>query len=69
MHFKTQDHFCQLKEQKTEVVTNTTPKKITTNKAQILRDPVPQSMLEDIIISEKPKGVHRLLSFLGRTFS
>jgi hypothetical protein len=39
---------------------NTKPKKRKTNKAQILRDPVPNSMLEDILKAAKPKGAHQL---------
>jgi len=39
---------------------NTKPKQRKTNKAQILRDPVPNSMLEDILKADKPKGAHQL---------
>jgi hypothetical protein len=39
---------------------NTKPKQRKTNKAQILRDPEPNSMLEDILKADKPKGAHQL---------
>ena len=41
-----------------EIKNYTKPKKRKTNKAQILRDPVPNTMLDDIIKSHKPKGAH-----------
>ena len=43
-----------------KVLENTTPKKRRTNKAQILRDPVPKTMLEIILQSPRPKACHRL---------
>ncbi len=43
-----------------KVLETVTPKKRRTNKAQILRDPVPKSMLERIIQAPKPKGIHLL---------
>lgn len=43
-----------------KVLQTVTPKKRVTNKAQILRDPVPKSMLEKILNAPKPKGSHQL---------
>jgi len=43
-----------------EIDNNTKPRKRKTNKAQILRDPVPNSMLEDILKNDKPKASHQL---------
>lgn len=46
-----------------EIDNNTKPRKRKPNKAQILRDPVPNSMLEDIVKNDKPKGYHQLTWF------
>ncbi len=50
----------ELREDTKEILKALKKPKRTTNKAEILRDPVPQSMLEDIITSERPKGTHKL---------
>lgn len=49
-----------ISENVTKVLDRVTPKKRITNKAQILRDPVPKSMLERILNAPKPKHVHNL---------
>ena len=43
-----------------KVLERVTPKKRTTNKALIMRDPVPKSMLERILKASRPKGIHQL---------
>lgn len=54
------DRFKKLDEKLDDLLDQVTPKKRSSNKAQLLRDPVPKSMLEKIITASKPKGSRQL---------